>query len=217
MPPGILSNPTGILSTSSPRRRTLFFFHHGNDIWRVNQVRNAWRFVTSEDQESLGFFDASIWERTKSEGDEAIRNLIRRGIANTSVTCVLAGTYTYQRRWVRYEIARSIIKHSGLLTVKIHGLRDNASQVGFEGPDPLDCMGVYRDEQGRLLLADFENGSWRAYPDYTTSVTLPPGWEQPGQYLIRLSRYSQVYDYVAAYGSTSLGEWIATAAANAGR
>ena len=69
---------------------------------------------------SRRFFEGSLWESSKRRGDESLKALIREGMKNTSVTCVLAGTYAYSRRWVRYEVARSVIKGNGLLSVKIH-------------------------------------------------------------------------------------------------
>jgi MTH538 TIR-like domain (DUF1863) len=115
----------------------------------VNQVRNSWRYRHEDEREAYGFYDGSIWARRKAQGDESLKALIREGITNTSVTCVLAGAYTFQRRWVRYEIGRSIVKGNGLLAVKIHGLNDQSGYASREGPNPLDCMGVYRTELGR--------------------------------------------------------------------
>ena len=104
-----MSSRATILAATPRKRRVFFSFHHKQDIWRVNQIRNSWRYRHESEREAEGFYDGSIWERSKGEGDESLKALIREGIKNTSVTCVLAGTYTYQRRWVRYEIARSIV------------------------------------------------------------------------------------------------------------
>ncbi len=82
---------------------------------------------------SQGFFDGSVFEASKKEGDEALKTFLRNGVNNTSVTCVLAGQYTAGRRWVRYEIVRSVLKGNGLLTVDIHGVRNNDKQLGVKG------------------------------------------------------------------------------------
>jgi MTH538 TIR-like domain (DUF1863) len=214
----MFSRPT--LLTEMPRKRRVFFsFHHQHDIWRVNQVRNSWRYRHEGEREAEGFYDGSIWERSKAAGDDSLKALIREGIKNTSVTCVLAGTYTYQRRWVRYEIARSVVKGNGLLTAKIHGVRDTSGFTSTEGPNPLDYMGVYRVSDGRILLAARDDmNQWRTYHDYTEAVELPPGWEQPGgNTVISLSRYGRLYDYAAHNGSSNFAGWVATAAQEAGR
>ncbi len=94
--------PRVTLLTEIPRKGRVFFsFYHQQDIWRVNQVRQSWRYRHESEREAEGFYDGSIWERSKAAGDEWLKALIREGIMNTSVTCVLAGIHTYRRRWVR--------------------------------------------------------------------------------------------------------------------
>ena len=208
------------LLTETPRKRRVFFsFHYQQDIWRVNQVRQSWRYRHEDEREAEGFYDGSIWESSKRQGDESLKGLIRDGIKNTSVTCVLAGTQTYARRWVRYEIARSVVKGNGLLTVKIHGLKDRLGHTAYEGPNPLDHMGVYRIPDGRLLLAEVNaEGTWVLYEDWTQAITLPAGWEQPaGLQPIPLSRYARIHDYTADYGAGNFASWVATSAAVASR
>lgn len=205
---------TGLRADVPAKRRVFFSFHYQHDIHRVNQVRNSWRFRRESERESHGFFDASLWERSKRQGDDSLKSLIRQGMANSSVTCVLAGTYTWQRPWVRYEIARTIVKGNGLLTVKIHNLKDLGGHISFEGQNPLDHMGVYRVPGGRLLLAETDvRGQWTKYLDYTQAVTLPAGWEQPnGLSVIPLSRYAASYNY-SFHGYENFGSWVAGAAA----
>lgn len=206
-------------SLAARKRRVFFSFHYGADIWRANQVRNSWRYQKEDQREAFGWFDASIWESSRRSGDESLKTLIRGGLANTSVTCVLAGTLTFSRRWVRYEIAQSVVRGNGLLSVKINGLKDQYSRPGLDGPNPLDYMGVYRVPDGRILLAEKDQrGNWVAYGDYTREVNLPYGWEQPtGTIVITLSRYSRVYDYCFDGGFRGLGDWVTVAAMEAGR
>jgi hypothetical protein len=86
-------------------RRVYFGFDY-EDVadFRANVVRNHWR--TKEHRDAAGFFDASLWERTVSQGDLAVKRLINRGLQGTSVTCILVGSETYSRSWVRYEILK---------------------------------------------------------------------------------------------------------------
>ena len=117
-------------------RRTFFSFHYGPDVWRAWNVRNCWS-VRPQDQISAGFFDSSVFEASKKESDDALKTFLRKGMENTSVTCVLAGASTSQRRWVRYEIARGIIKGNGLLTVFIHGVENQEKPNLTEGVRPI--------------------------------------------------------------------------------
>jgi hypothetical protein len=207
----------GTVSTAAQKRRVFFSFHYQNDIWRVNQVRNSWRYNHLNTRESEGFFDGSIWESSKRTGPESLKNLIREGIKNTSVTCVLVGTQTFERRWVRYEIARSVIKGNGLLAVKINLMGDSNGYTSQAGPNPLDYMGVYLS-QGSVRLAELKNGKWIKYADYTQSVTLPAGWVKPHDTnVIKLSKYAGNYCYRNDNGVTNFPGWVRQAAANVGR
>ena len=91
---------------------------------RVNVVRNAWKIVRPE--YPLGgrtFYDSSLWESRQLEDPETLKRLIREGVGYTSAVCVLVGTETALRRWVRYEIARAVIDKRGLLAVHLNGVR----------------------------------------------------------------------------------------------
>jgi len=116
-------------------RRVFFSFHYERDIWRANVVRNSW--VTHADRESAGFWDASLWEKAKKEGEIALKRLINGGLQRTSVTAVLIGTETYKRRWVRYEIAKSLERGNGLLGIYIHRIEDENGKTDKKGPNPF--------------------------------------------------------------------------------
>jgi MTH538 TIR-like domain (DUF1863) len=67
----MFSRPT--LLTQMPRKRRVFFsFHHQQDIWRVNQVRNSWRYRHESEREAEGFYVGSIWERSKAAGNDSL-------------------------------------------------------------------------------------------------------------------------------------------------
>jgi len=106
-------------------RRVFFSFHYERDIWRANVVRNSW---VTQDREAAGFWDASLWEEAKKQGDEAIKRMINRGLENTSVTAVLIRSETASREWVQYEIKRSYERLNGLLGIFIDGIKVRASR-----------------------------------------------------------------------------------------
>ncbi|MBC6402288.1 MAG: TIR domain-containing protein [Hyphomonadaceae bacterium] len=146
------------MSPQVRKRRVFFSFHYQDDVRRVNRIRNSWRYNHESTRESEGFFDAGIWETSRRTGPDSLKNLIREGIKNTSVTCVLAGARTYGRRWVRYELARSVIKGNGLLAVKIHLMFDQDRKGSNEYPDfsllaqagKVIKVGMSDDRLGRL-------------------------------------------------------------------
>lgn len=214
----MVSSPYGIFGLTPPKRRVFFSFHYQNDIWRVNQVRNSWRYGNENTRIADGFFDGSIWENSQRTSDDSLKNLIREGIKNTTVTCILVGSNTFERRWVRYEIARSIIKGNGLLGVRINALKNQSGSTAYAGPNPLDFMGVYRSNDGRILLAERNAQGWVRYLDYTQGVTLPNGWALPTSLsVVPLGVYASQYCYVADDGASNFPSWVRQAAAEAGK
>lgn len=198
-------------------RRTFFSFHYQPDVWRAWNVRNCW-VVRPDDQQSNGFFDSSVFESFKRTGDEQLKTFLRNGLDNTSVTCVLAGTSTWQRRWVRYEIAQSILKRNGLLTVDIHGVKNQQGQLALPGFDPLAQMGVYRATNG-IYLAEWSGEKWVAYQDYTKPVAKSVLWFPAPKTtdVVQFSRHTMRYDFAAQNGRDNIDGWIELAAGNAGR
>ena len=112
-----------------PGRRVFFQLE---DIWRASIVRKAGQFdVTAR----AGWTDASLWEDAKRKGESEIRRLIDTNLNGTSVTAVLIGADTAKRRWVDYEIEKSIERLSwagdtGLLKQGGHRLAMNAKLMG---------------------------------------------------------------------------------------
>ncbi len=198
-------------------RRTFFSFHYKPDVWRAWNVRNCW-VVKPQEQEYRGFFDSSVFEASQKEGDDNLKAFLRDGLNNTSVTCVLAGTETWSRRWVRYEIVRSVVRGNGLLTVFIHGVENQERQTAAQGPNPLAQVGVY-NANGKIYFAEWKAGKWIKYEDYTLSVPETDLWfsAPTSTDVIQLSRYCGSYDFTLANGREKIGDWIELAASDAGR
>jgi hypothetical protein len=196
-------------------RRTFFSFHYKPDVQRASIVRNSW--VTKE-RTDAGFFDAGLWESAKAKGDDSLKALMRDGVANTTVTCVLNGTETHARRWVRYEIVRGVLNRNGLLTVDIHLIPDWLKNTEPKGRNPLDYVGIYRAEGG-IYFAEWVGSGWRRYEDYTKPIASGDLWFAPpnDNHVIQLSAHSAHYDYILNNGYSNLGTWIETAAKAAGR
>jgi hypothetical protein len=119
-------------------RRVFFSFYYERDIWRANVVRNCW--MTHDDRQSAGFWDASLWEDAKLHGDDAVRRLIDRGLENTSVTAVLYGAETSSRPWVRYEIEQSRRRGNGMLAISISNIKDRNGYTDIPGTNPFSTF-----------------------------------------------------------------------------
>lgn len=113
-------------------RRVYFSFHY-DDIWKVNQIRNS---HVVEGCSAAGFIDSSLWEEVKRKGDTAIKKAIEEGLNGTSVSCVLIGRKTWARKYVNYEIRRSIERGNGLLGIYIDKIKSKSGQTEQRGPIP---------------------------------------------------------------------------------
>jgi hypothetical protein len=114
-------------------RNVFFSFHYQRDIWRANVVRNSGVVIG---ESAAGFRDASLWEEAKRKGDNAIKALIDEGLKGTTVTAVLIGAETANRKYVNYEIEKSIQRGNGLLGLRIHNIKDRNGNTDSMGTVP---------------------------------------------------------------------------------
>lgn len=132
-------------------RKVFFSFHYQRDLWRVNIVRNS---GLVEGVAAAGFQDASLWEKIRREGDAAIKRLIDNGLIGTSVTVVLIGAETASRKYVSYEIEKSVERGNGIFGIRINNLKDRDGRIDPPGPLPaaLTRLGapVYNYEYGKV-------------------------------------------------------------------
>lgn len=114
--------------------RTFFSFHYERDVTRASVVRNSSMTKTSIDPD---WIEAGIWEEAKTKGDAAVKKLITTALENTSVTAVLIGTKTSERKWVREEITQSEQRGHGLFGIYIHNIKSFAGETDSKGTNPL--------------------------------------------------------------------------------
>lgn len=114
-------------------RHVFFSFHYARDIFRVNQIRNLPEIVEAA---AAGFRDKSLWEESKSKGDEVIKKLIDSALLGTSVSVICIGSETAGRKYINYEIQQSIARKNGILGLKIHHLSVPREGTSAEGAVP---------------------------------------------------------------------------------
>lgn len=187
-------------------RRCFFSFHYQDVIdFRANVVRN--HNVTKND--NGGFFDASIWENSKQQGDVALKRLISGGLENTSVTVVLIGSQTFARRWVRYEIMKSIERGNSVIGIHINGIRDRNGVVKSPGPNPFDHLGLEVGQDGSTGTPTVLNGTqWNYFADLGKFAISEQASHTRGKNL-RLSAWLRTFDWVQDNGFDNFGEWVA--------
>lgn len=138
-------------------RRVFFSFHYQPDVHRAQVVRNSW--VTKPDRETAGFFDASVFESKKRTSDDALKRFLNDGLNGSSVTCVLAGSETASRRWVRYELLRSFVEGKGMLAIAVHGIPNMQRQLANAGTNPLARLGG-EIKNGALKFKESDGSNW---------------------------------------------------------
>lgn len=186
--------------------KRVFFSFHYDDVktFRVNVVRN--HSLTKEVGQA-GFFDASIWEDAELHGDSAVKRLIDTNLQNTSVTCVLIGTHTWNRRWVRYEIMKSYERKNTLVGIHINSIPDKYRITYPQGKNPFDYLGFYIDSQGRMNDYQENNGlQWLTYKDLKpTFKTFNRQYWDDGY---KLSNGVSCYDWMNNNGYQNFSRWI---------
>ncbi len=140
-------------------RKVFFSFHYQRDSVRAGQVRNS-NVVTSNAIETSDFIDAAKWESVKRNGDQAIKNWIASQLHGTSVTVVLIGAKTSERKWVKYEIDESLKRGNGLLGIYIHNCPLFDKSYDTRGINPFDNLSITKDGVQRRLSTIYKTYDW---------------------------------------------------------
>ena len=112
--------------------RNVFFSFRYAHVFRVNQIRSMPNIIGSA---AAGFKDSSLWESAKNK-EATIKRMIDDGLKGTSVT-VVCNTYGIStRRWINYEIDKSLERGNGLLGIQLHHLTDAINPDARVGAAP---------------------------------------------------------------------------------
>jgi len=190
--------------------KRVFFSFHYKDVadFRANVVRNHW--MTKPDREICGYYDASIWEAAKKQGDSALQRLINAGLERTSNTCVLIGSQTYDRQWVRYELLKSFKKGNYLFGVHINSIKSKHGQSKIKGPNPLEYVGVTFSDSGlTATLWEKTDGKWVKYEkiDGSASYQVEVAQKYRGNGY-NLVNFFETYDWVTDDGFNNFAKWV---------
>ena len=139
-------------AASNARSPKVFFsICYDEDGGRADVMYSAWR--ARHPTVSAVYLDSRVSEPVKPLGEDEVKRAIRDAVHQTIVTCVLIGAHTWGDRWVRYEIAQSVERRSGLLAVRINSIADpKTQQRTVAGWNPLAYLGVGKIRSGDYLL-----------------------------------------------------------------
>ena len=205
-----------------PRYSFFSFCYEDVKNFKVNVVRNSWLLNHSADS----FIDGSIWEKEKSKGPTVIKNLIETGLKKTSVTTVLIGDETADRRWVKYEIVKSFEKGNGILGIHINRIRGKDQAISSRGLNPLDRLAFQISEDGKKIrFYELLNRKWVAFADLpeinnkkSNTLYFEDGWfsNEFGN-SFKFSDKFDTYCWVNDNGHKKFSTWVDNAAEQAGR
>jgi hypothetical protein len=187
-------------------KRVFFSFDYKDvETFRANVVRN--HDFTKENGQEAGYIDASIWEEAKTHQENSVERMINSSLEGTSVTCVLIGTGTWSRPWVRYEILKSYDRGNKLFGVHINSVTDKNQQTFVQGSNPFSYLGFVISADGKeRTYYEHDGNCWLPYQD------LPPKTMNYAQEHwnkgFKLSSWVQCYDWVSADGYNNFGSWV---------
>lgn len=187
-------------------KRIYFAFHYQDVIdFRANVVRKH-NFI--EGVESAGYYDCSIWEDAKNTSPSALKQLIDNELNGTSITVVLVGSDTWARRWVRYEIFKSLHDGNRVFGIHINGIKGKDQLTKPLGPDPFNNLALEFSKDGTLIRpTEWKDNSWRYYTDFSAYQPLQNPHPLKGQH-IKLTKWCSLYDWVQDDGYRNFNSWI---------
>jgi hypothetical protein len=191
-------------------KRIYFCFHYQDVVdFRANVVRNHW--MTKPNREAAGFLDWSLWESAEKTGDTAVKRLINGGLEGSSTTCVLIGSQTYRRPWVRYEIMKSHRRGSRIFGVHINSIRGKDRVTKPLGPSPFKPLGITYSKSGiTRTLHEVQNGKWQRYEEIAGSASYEgsPVAEKYRGNGYNFSQWYPIYDWDADDGYDNFSTWV---------
>lgn len=205
--------------------RYVFFSFAYDDVknFKVNVVRHSWLINKSEET----FTDGSIWEKEKTKGPVAIMKLIENGLNKTSVTAILIGEETANRRWVNYEIIKSFDRGNGILGVHINRIRGKHQAISARGLNPLDRLAFQISEDGKKIrFYELINRKWVVYADLpeinnkkSNTLYFEDSFWRGNDFgkSFRFSEKFNTYCWIMDDGHKQFSSWVEEAANEAGR
>lgn len=187
-------------------KRVFFSFHYKDVIdFRANVVRNH----RTTKGKSAGYFDASIWEDAKKDSPLALKRLINKELENTSVTAVLIGSDTFNRRWVNYEIIKSVSKGNKIIGIHINSVKGKDEKTKQNGLNPFSFLGYkYSSDGKKLEFFHYTKGNWIKYTDYEGyNLTNTVEKEKRGK-IYQFSNFCKTFDWVKDNGYENFSKWI---------
>lgn len=145
------------------KRQVFYSFHFGNDVMRVQQIRNIGAIEGNEP------VSPNNWEQIK-RSEYAVKKWIDDNMKYKSCVIVLVGSETASRKWVDYEIRKAWNEGKGLFGIYIHNLKDPRTGICRKGANPFDNVPLENGQRLSSLVPCYDPNSWDAYNDIAKNL-----------------------------------------------
>lgn len=123
------------------RKPVFFSFHYGNDVMRVQQVR---QIGALEGNTPVSVND---WETVKRGGESSIKRWIDENLKYKQCVIVLVGEETSSRPWVQYEINKAWSDGKPMFGIHIHNLKCPRNGISRKGKNPFMTLDSINNKQ----------------------------------------------------------------------
>ena len=210
--------------------RGVYFSFHYDDVtdFRVNVVRNSRALLNTNNTNT--FIDKSLWEEAAKKDFKSLEKLISEGLKGCSVTAILVGLETAERRWVKFEIVKSFTEGKGIFVTHINRIKTRSeSKITRKGNNPLERLKVLVDSECKnLYFYELVNRKWIPYVDLPSIGNRKSNafYFQDGGWFTKSDagkefKFSELFKYeycwVQDNGYLNFTEWVENAANEVGR
>ena len=94
------------------------------------------------------------------------KKMIDDGLFGTSVTAILIGQETAGRKYVDYEIKRSVERGNGIIGIYIHKIANIDGSTDRQGHNPLDDWTIKQNGRDVMLSSIYATYDWKTNNGY---------------------------------------------------
>jgi len=142
------------------KRKVFYSFHFGNDVMRVQQVRNMGKLEGDEP------VTHNTWETVKRGGEVAIKKWIDDNIRSKDCVIVLIGKDTASRDLVKYEIEKAWNSGKPIFGIYIHNLKCPNTGTCGKGLNPFTQFTITSTGQNLAdLVTCYDPNVFDSYKD----------------------------------------------------
>ncbi|MBH0072237.1 TIR domain-containing protein [Pseudoalteromonas sp. NZS127] len=142
-----------------------YSFHFGNDVMRVQQIRNIGSI------EGNAPTTPNEWETLKRTGKKAVENWIDQNMKYKRCIIVLIGSETAQRPWVKHEIIKAWNDGKAILGIHIHNLKCPRNGVSCKGVNPFELIKFDNGKKLSEFIPCYDPKSNNAYTEISANIS----------------------------------------------